>query len=90
MGSWKDFKDGRAEGQDEAARRLKLLIIDDEEKILESLTEVFRDRFDVLTYTREKAVYYTRLAGEQLDAVPPSEFCDALKGLTDFVVTRRQ
>ncbi len=49
MGSWKDFQDGRTEGQDETARRLKLLIIDDEEKILESLTEVFRDRFVVLT-----------------------------------------
>jgi len=47
-------------------------------------------RFDVLSYTREKAISYTRLAGEQLDAVPSSEVREMLKGLTDFVVTRRQ
>ncbi len=49
MGSWKDYREGRSEDLDETIRRLKLLIIDDEEKILESLTEVFRDRFVVLT-----------------------------------------
>jgi DNA-binding NtrC family response regulator len=49
MGSWKNYRDGSAGGPDDAGRRLKLLIVDDEEKILESLTEVFRDRFVVLT-----------------------------------------
>ncbi|NQU23948.1 MAG: polyprenyl synthetase family protein [Candidatus Nealsonbacteria bacterium] len=48
------------------------------------------ERFDVLPYTREKAISYTRLAGEQLESLPPSEARDVLKGLTDFVVTRRQ
>jgi two-component system response regulator HupR/HoxA len=49
MASWKEHKAGESGEIDERIRRLKLLIIDDEEKILESLTEVFGDRFQVFT-----------------------------------------
>ena len=54
MASWKDFKEGGG-GLDEQIRRLKLLIVDDEERILESLTEVFRDRFRVFTAASAEA-----------------------------------
>ena len=45
MSGWRDYRD-KAEGS--GTRRLTLLVVDDEERILESLTELFRERFDVV------------------------------------------
>jgi octaprenyl-diphosphate synthase len=48
------------------------------------------ERCDALQYTREKAVWYARHACKELDNLPPSAACDALRGLTEFVVDRQQ
>ena len=48
------------------------------------------DRSDALAYARDKAVSYTQLARRELDNLPASPVCDALKGLTEFVVTRQK
>lgn len=47
MSGWKKHQEGGGYG--EGAPRLDLLIVDDEEKILESLTELFKDRYEVVT-----------------------------------------
>lgn len=48
------------------------------------------DRFDALSYARDKALSYAREAGEQLSFLPQTAARDALTGLTDFVVNRKQ
>lgn len=48
------------------------------------------ERSDALAYARERAIWYTRRAGQELDKLPPTPTRDVLKGLTEFVVTRRQ
>lgn len=48
------------------------------------------DRTDALAYARDKAVWYTRKAADELDNLPPTPVRDVIKGLTDFVVTRDQ
>ena len=48
------------------------------------------DRFDAVSYSREKALWYTRRAGEELHKLPATEVRDLLKGLTQFAVTRQQ
>jgi len=48
------------------------------------------ERFDAISYTRQKALWHTRCAGEELDSIPSTPVRDALKGLTDFVVHRQQ
>ncbi|MHC4472539.1 MAG: response regulator [Planctomycetota bacterium] len=45
-GSWREY---RSRGEEPADRRLTLLIVDDEKKILESLRELLRDHYEVLT-----------------------------------------
>lgn len=55
--------------------------------------EVMRPWFehsDAISYAREKALWYARLAGQELDRLPPTEVRDVLKGLTEFVITRKQ
>lgn len=46
MSGWRDYR-RNAETPD--PRRLTLLVVDDEERILETLSELFRERFDVRT-----------------------------------------
>jgi len=48
------------------------------------------ERSDAISYTRDKALWHTRCAGEELDSLPSTPVRDALKGLTDFVVHRQQ
>jgi octaprenyl-diphosphate synthase len=48
------------------------------------------DRSDAISYARDKALCYARLAADELDALPATEARDGLKGLTEFVVTRKQ
>ncbi len=48
------------------------------------------ERSDAISYARDKALWYRGLAAEELDELPRGEVRDALKGLTDFVVTRKQ
>ena len=45
---------------------------------------------DAISYAREKALWYSRRAVEELDEVPQSTALDMLKELADFVVNRRQ
>ncbi|MEE8452751.1 MAG: polyprenyl synthetase family protein [Thermoguttaceae bacterium] len=47
-------------------------------------------RTDALAYSRDKAIWHTQKAGDELDTLPPTPVCDVLKGLTQFVVTRDQ
>jgi two-component system response regulator HupR/HoxA len=52
--SWREY---RSNGDRPAERRLTLLIVDDEKKILESLRELFRERYEVLSASSgEKAI----------------------------------
>ena len=46
MTSWREYESG---GGSAGGPKLDLLIVDDEEKILESLSELFRERYDVST-----------------------------------------
>ena len=48
------------------------------------------ERSDALSYARDRALQYARLAADELDEFPAAEIRDALKRLTDFVVTRKQ
>ncbi len=45
---------------------------------------------DAVSYARDKAFWYARLAADELDGLPPTETRDVLKRLTGFVVTREQ
>jgi response regulator RpfG family c-di-GMP phosphodiesterase len=47
MSGWKNHRQGGGGGRE--GPRLDLLIVDDEEKILETLTELFKDRYEVVT-----------------------------------------
>jgi octaprenyl-diphosphate synthase len=49
----------------------------------------FWENSDSLAYAREKAIVFSRLAAEQLDALPPSPARDSLTGLAEFVVSRQ-
>ena len=48
------------------------------------------ERFEAIDYARERAVWHTQQAGDELDKLPASEAREALKGLTNFVVTRQK
>ncbi len=48
------------------------------------------ERYDAISYAREKARWFTRRAGGELALLPATAACDSLLGLTDFVVTRHQ
>jgi octaprenyl-diphosphate synthase len=48
------------------------------------------ERSDAISYAHDKALGYARLAGDELDKLPATAVRDALKGLTGFVVARRQ
>ncbi len=52
--------------------------------------EPWLERSDAISYAREKAVWFTRQAGGELAALPDTSARNALRGLTDFVVTRHQ
>lgn len=65
------------------------------QKILSEPTETTRtalqpwlDRYEGLAYARQKARRYATSAREQLADLPPSEACDVLRNLTEFVVER--
>jgi octaprenyl-diphosphate synthase len=45
---------------------------------------------DALDYARQKARQFTARASDELDVIPPSSARDALRGLTHFVIDRRQ
>jgi octaprenyl-diphosphate synthase len=47
------------------------------------------DNSDSLVYAREKAIVFSQLAVQQLDALPPSPARDSLAGLAEFVVSRQ-
>jgi two-component system response regulator HupR/HoxA len=58
-GGWKD----RSKGETPAERRLSLLVVDDERRILESLKELLQDRYEVLTASgaaKAKEVFLAR------------------------------
>ena len=48
------------------------------------------ERYDAISYAREKAQWFTQRAGGELASLPATPACDSLRGLTDFVVTRHQ
>ncbi len=48
------------------------------------------DRFDAISYAREKAICHARRAADQLESLPESTARESLKGLTEFVVSREQ
>ena len=48
------------------------------------------ERSDAVSYARQKAFWYARRAGNELEKLPATPARDVLKGLTEFVVTRKQ
>ena len=48
------------------------------------------ERYEAVSYAREKAQWFTQRAGGELASLSPTVACDSLRGLTDFVVDRRQ
>ena len=56
---------------------------------IESLRPWF-ERYDAISYARDKARWFTVRAGGELTGFPPTNAVDSLVGLTDFVVDRRQ
>ena len=44
---------------------------------------------DALVYAHEKAVVFSQLAVQQLEAIPPSPARDSLTGLAEFVISRQ-
>jgi len=48
------------------------------------------DRFDALSYARDKAQEYARRAGDQIAFLPSTPASEALAGLIDFAVSRKQ
>ena len=48
------------------------------------------ERFDAVSYAREKARWYSRRAVEELGEVPESSAREMLKGLADFVISRQK
>jgi len=48
------------------------------------------EQSDAIAYSREKALWFVRRAGESLASLPATAARDSLVGLTEFVVTRRQ
>ena len=48
------------------------------------------EQSDAIEYSRDRARWHARRAGAELDNLPPSPVCEMLKGLTEFVVTRRE
>lgn len=50
MSGWRAFQQQK-QSPDDSIRRLKLLVVDDENRIVETLGELFRHRFELLTAT---------------------------------------
>ncbi|MHC4179247.1 MAG: polyprenyl synthetase family protein [Planctomycetota bacterium] len=48
------------------------------------------ERSDAISYARDGALRYARLAADELDRFPATEVRDVLRRLTEFVVTRKQ
>jgi octaprenyl-diphosphate synthase len=75
----------------EAADRSELIaLLTGSENHHRDVLRAWCDRSDALEYTREKAVWYARRASKELECLPASAACDALLGLTEFVVNRQQ
>jgi len=79
-------------------RVLELVDRHDHEKLVQALEgeaglrrEVllpYIERYDAISYSREKALTYADRALQQLDDFPPGTAIETLRKLTDFVVTR--
>jgi len=48
------------------------------------------ERFDAIAYARDKSVWYTQQAADELNNLPATEARETLKQLTEFVVKRQQ
>jgi len=48
------------------------------------------EKSDAIAYAKEKAQWFATRAADQLAVLPAGEACDALRGLTEFVVKRNQ
>jgi octaprenyl-diphosphate synthase len=80
-------------------RLLSLVRGEDREKVLGILSRSgnhhhdallpWLERYEAISYARDKAIAYTRAAAELLDRLPANPVRDVLQGLADFVVARQ-
>lgn len=62
--------------------------LEGESELRHEILAEYLDRYDAISYSREKAVSYAERARQQLADLPPKAPVEALRVLTDFVVTR--
>jgi len=73
---------------DERERERLQQALEGESELRHEILAEYLDRYDAISYAREKAVAYAERAREQLADLPPEAPVETLRLLTDFVVTR--
>ncbi len=73
---------------DESERERLQHALEGESDLRHEILVEYLDRYDAISYSREKAVAYAERARQQLADLPPEAPVEALSLLTDFVVTR--
>lgn len=78
------------EAADAADRRQILAILSNSHNHRQEALKPWYARYETIEYSRLKAVELTQLAAAQLNGLPSSEAVEALRGLAEFVVMRKQ
>lgn len=73
---------------DDSDRERLQQALEGETELRHEILAEYLDRYDAVSYAREKAVAYAERARQQLADLPPEAPVEALSTLTDFVVTR--
>lgn len=73
---------------DDSDRERLQQALEGETELRHEILAEYLDRYDGISYAREKAVAYAEQARQQLADLPPEAPVEALSTLTDFVVTR--
>jgi octaprenyl-diphosphate synthase len=78
------------ETADSADRAQILAILSNSHNHRQEALKPWFARYDTIEYSSLKAVELTQLAAAQLDGFPGSQITDSMRGLAEFVVTRKQ
>ena len=73
---------------DESEREKLQHALEGESELRHEILAEYLDRYDAISYSREKAVAFAERARQQLADLPQGAPIEALSLLTDFVVTR--